>query len=202
MVTFRHGVFLCMISPGDAVWDVDFIIIKVRVCVRAYLRKLGSIWASSWMSSASLWAILMANSLSLLSCSNMACVWVSSSWSNASCISSSAWNNIHSHKSIIRTHNLNTLGVYHTCAFVLLQLDGNTQRHKNSNGSRGGANSNDHIFELKVLNCGGPNNPNEADIIPVFFFFKAFGCLFSAVLKQKRVCGPVSLHRYWLISFI
>lgn len=96
-------------------------------CVRAYLRKLGSIWASSWMSSASLWAILMANSLSLLSCSNMACVWVSSSRSNASCISSSAWNNIHSHKSIIRTHNLNIFGVYHTCAFVLFQLDGNTE---------------------------------------------------------------------------
>ncbi len=72
-------------------------------CVCAHLRKLGSIWVSSWMSSASLWAILMANSLSLLSCSNMVCLWVSSSRSNASCISSSAWNK-HTFPQINNTH--------------------------------------------------------------------------------------------------
>lgn len=46
--------------------------------------------------------------------------------------------NIHSHKSIIHTHNLNTFGVSHTCAFFQFQLDGNTQRHKHTNGCRQG----------------------------------------------------------------
>ncbi len=75
----------------------------VCVCVCAYLRKLASIWDSSWMSSASLWAILMANSLSLFSCSKTVCVSVSSSRSNASCISSSAWNK-HTFPQINNTH--------------------------------------------------------------------------------------------------
>lgn len=57
---------------------------------RQYLRRPASPWPSSVMSSASLWAILMANSRSRRSCSNMAARWACSSRSAAIWISSSA----------------------------------------------------------------------------------------------------------------
>lgn len=67
-----------------------------------YLRRPASICPSSVMSSASLCAILMANSLSLLSCSTMAALWTCSSRSRANWISSSACKHTCTH-----THTLN-----------------------------------------------------------------------------------------------
>lgn len=52
-------------------------------------------------------------------------------------------------------------------------------------GASGGANSNDHIFELRVLNCGGPKNPNEADIIPVLK--QGFWMLVFCVSSSKNL---------------
>ncbi len=143
--TTRRGVFLCLISLSDAVWDVDFIILLwcvcVCVCVSVFVRTCAS-WGQfefhpGWVlprSERSSWPTLCPSS--------PAPTWSVSEYLPPAPMPAASQvqpgTNIHSHKSIIRTHNLNTFGVCHTCALFQFQLDGNTQRHKHTNGCRQG----------------------------------------------------------------
>lgn len=87
--------FVDLISP-DTNFSSDREVLLCD-CMCLYLRRLRSIWDSSWMSSVSFWAILMASSLSLFSCSCTACLWTSSSRSRANWRSSSTCTTEHTH---------------------------------------------------------------------------------------------------------